>query len=238
MLRSYLILIFIVLAMPSMAAAQPNLLPEGQTLLTFSVTERRSVEQDTLVATLRIEQENRDAVQLQNAINRLTAEALVLIDEAAEDTDIVISTGRYSVYQHQRSPQGNRSDIVWRGSRSLTLETRVAQAQVQALSGELQAMGFVVSQFGYRLSRERADEVRDSLLESAIARALETAERAGRAMGRGEVEIAALEVDQGAPAMPMMRTMSLEADTAMAEPSARAGEQEVTLEVRVQAVTR
>ena len=46
-----------------------NLLPEGQTLITLSVTERINVEQDTLIATLRIEGENRDAGTLQREIN-------------------------------------------------------------------------------------------------------------------------------------------------------------------------
>ena len=37
------------------SAQDINLLPEGQTLITLSVTERVSVEQDTLIATLRID---------------------------------------------------------------------------------------------------------------------------------------------------------------------------------------
>ena len=36
------------------SAQNINLLPEGQTLITLSVTERVQVEQDTLIATLRV----------------------------------------------------------------------------------------------------------------------------------------------------------------------------------------
>ena len=96
----------------------------------------------------------------------------------------------------------------------------------------------IMSHLSYQLSTEREDEVRDSLLESAITRATQKAQRAGEAMGRTNVDIAVLEVDSALnydnPVM--MRAM---ADTAeMASPVAEAGESEVTLTVRVQAVIK
>ncbi len=215
-----------------------TLLPEGQTLITLSVTERTMVAQDTLVATLRVEAEDRDATALQDRINSAMEEALSLVDG---EEHITVSTGFYSVYQFNRQPQASRADPVWRGSQSLTLESREAVARVLELAGELQASGFVMNQLSYRLSNQRADEVRDELMERAIARAQEKAERAGRALGRSQTDIATLEVDADLSGQPpgMMRSMmATESADAMTAPSARAGESEVTLTVRVQAVVK
>lgn len=226
------------IALPAFAQQGAGILPEGQTLLTLSVTERARVEQDTLVATLRIELEHRDAVALQNQINSAMENALELVGEAQ---GITVSTGFYSVYQYNRQPQASRSDPVWRGSQSLVLESREAVARMLELAGELQTSGFVMNQLVYRLSSEQADRVRDELMEQAIQRAREKVERAARALGRPDTDISSLEVDadllQSPPGV-MRSVMALESADAMSAPSARAGETEVTLTVRVQAVAR
>lgn len=214
-----------------------NLLPEGQTLITLSVTERINVEQDTLIATLRIERENRDAGTLQREINAAMAQVL---DETEDATDIKVSTGYYSVYQYNNQPQGGRVDNVWRGSQSITLEGQNAQ-KVLELSGVIQEMGFVMSELGYVLSTQRADEVRDSLMESAIARAQSNAERAARALGKTDVDIAVVDIDASLgysqPQM-MVRGLAMDAMAEKSEPVAEAGESEVSLTVRLQAVAK
>jgi predicted secreted protein len=224
--------------LPLAASAQNiNLLPEGQTLITLSVTERVEVEQDTLIATLRVERDHRDPAVLQGEINAAMIEAL---ETAEADTAVQVSTGYYSVYQYSTSPQGGRNNEVWRGSQSITLESQDA-ARVLALAGEIQAQGFVMSELQYTLSTARADEVRDSLMESAIARATANAERAARAMGKSEVDIAVLDVDTAmgyAQPMMMARGVAYDAVAEMAAPVAEAGETEVSLTVRVQAVAQ
>ena len=214
-----------------------NLLPEGQTLITLSVTERINVEQDTLIATLRIEGENRDAGTLQREINAAMAQVL---DETEDATDIKVSTGYYSVYQYNNQAQGGRVDNVWRGSQSITLEGQNAQ-KVLELSGEIQEMGFVMSELVYVLSTQRADEVRDSLMESAIARALANAERVARALGKSDVDIAVVDIDASLgysqPQM-MVRGLAMDAMAEKSEPVAEVGESEVSLTVRVQAVAK
>ncbi len=224
--------------LPLASSAQNiNLLPEGQTLITLSVTERVQVEQDTLIATLRVELDNRDPAALQSEINAAMAEAL---EAAGDDPAVKVSTGYYSVYQYSTSPQGGRNNEVWRGSQSITLESQDA-ARVLALAGEIQARGFVMSELQYTLSTARADEVRDSLMESAIARATANAERAARALGKSEVDIAVLDVDTAmgyAQPMMMARGVAFDAVAEMAAPVAEAGETEVSLTVRVQAVAQ
>jgi predicted secreted protein len=218
------------------SAQNINLLPEGQTLITLSVTERVQVEQDTLVATLRVERDHRDAVALQSEINAAMAQALETVEG---DEAVKVSTGYYSVYQYNTSPQGGRNNEVWRGSQSLTLEGQDA-AKILALAGEIQEQGFLMSELSYVLSTARADEVRDSLMESAIARATANVERAARAMGKTDVDIAVLDVDAALGyAQPMMMARGVAMDAMeMAAPVAEAGESEVSLTVRVQAVAQ
>lgn len=226
------------LASGSVIAQNTLPLPEGQTLITLTVTERTRVGQDTLTADLRIEVDDRDPAVVQNRINTAMAEALEM---TSGRDDVSVATGYYSIYQYNRSPTGNRADEMWRGSQNITLES-LDSAQVLELAGELQAKGFLMNQLSYSLSTERADEVRDSLMEAALARAQQKAERAGRALGKTDVELATVDIDtqSGGYAPPvMMRAM---ADTGssmeMAAPVADAGETEVTLTVRVQAVAR
>jgi len=218
------------------SAQNINLLPEGQTLITLSVTERVQVEQDTLIATLRVERDHRDPVVLQSDINAAMAQAL---ETAEGDEAVKVSTGYYSVYQYNTSPQGGRNNDIWRGSQSLTLEGRDA-AKILALAGEIQEQGFLMSELNYVLSTARADEVRDSLMESAIARATANVERAARAMGKSDVDIAVLDVDAALGyAQPMMMARGVAMDAMeMAAPVAEAGETEVSLTVRVQAVAK
>lgn len=221
----------------SVSAQDINLLPEGQTLITLSVTERVSVEQDTLIATLRIERQHRNAQTLQREINAAMETAL---GESEAVTTVKVSTGYYSVYQTNAAPQGGRPDQVWQGSQSITLEGRDAQSLLE-LAGEIQEMGFVMNNLTYTLSTERADEVRDGLMESAISRARANALRAAQALGKTEIDIATLDIDAALgyaqPAM-MARGMVMEAAMDKASPVAEAGESEVSLTVRVQAVAK
>lgn len=220
-----------------MAQPAPILLPEGQTLITLQVTERLSVAQDLLVANLRIEVEGRDPGEVQNDINTAMTQAL---ERANAISEVDTSTGRYNVYQINRQPDNNRPDVVWRGSQTINLQGFDA-AILLDLAGDLQEMGFLTSQLSYQLSTGRADEVRDSLMEAAIAKGMERAERAARALGKSSVDISALDVDNSAQYAPpvMFRAASLAADSAeRVAPVAEAGETEVVLTVRVQAVAR
>lgn len=234
--------IFVVLLVSMMGAActsvhaQQALLPAGQTLITLSVTERISVEQDLIIASLRIEAEDSDASVVQNRINTVMARAL---QQARGVAEVSQSTGYYNIYQYERQPQGGRAESLWRGSQSLTLQGKDAQVLL-ALTGQLQAMGFVMNELSYQLSTELADEVRDSLMEAAITRATEKAERATTALGKSRFDIAVLDLDTSSDysAPVMMRAMADSASPEMAPPSAEPGETEVTLTVRIQAVAQ
>jgi uncharacterized protein len=224
------------LALSVTALAQNiNLLPDGQTLVTLSVTERVKVPQDLLLATLRIESDDSNAQSLQNRINSSMEQALEI---ARAVDDIKVSTGHYSVYRDNNQPRGGRADSIWRGSQSVNLESKDAQKLLE-LAGELQSLGFVMNQLTYQLSTERADEVRDALLESAIQRATEKVQRAASAMGKTGVDIATIDIDSSLNYDNPVMMVSARAEMAdKVAPVAEAGESEVTLTVRVQAVAR
>jgi len=229
--------VFAVMVLASPVSAQSTLLPEGQTLITLTVTERTRVGEDTLTADLRIEADDRDPAVVQNRINQAMTQAL---GETRGVSAVSVSTGYYNVYQYNRNPSGNRADEVWRGSQSLTLRSQDAAAVLE-LAGRLQGMGFVMNQLSYSLSTERADEVRDGLMEAALTRARQKAERAAAAIGKSSVELATVDVDaqSGGYNPPiMMRAMAADAAMEMAAPTAAPGETEVTLTVRVQAVAK
>jgi uncharacterized protein YggE len=102
-------------------------------------------------------------------------------------------------------------------------------------------MGFVMNNLHYSLSTERADEVRDGLMESAISRAQANAERAARALGKSSVDIATISIDDAmgySQPMMMARSMAQDSSAQRASPVAEANESEVSLTVRVQAVAK
>lgn len=232
-------MLILALASNNTRAQATELLPEGQTLIRLSVSETRSVAQDLLVAHLRVEKEDRDATALQNDINQMMTAALALID-ASTVSELDVETGYYNVYQTNRQPQGGRADQIWRGTQSLTLQSR-SSAELLSLVGELQSEGLILGNLSYQVSDELARDVRDSLLETALNSARMQAERIAEALGKDEVDIAIVDLDDisrgGQPRSMMMRSASL-ADTEMAPPAARAGESEVSLSVRVQAVAK
>lgn len=218
-------------------AQEIHLLPEGQTLLALSVTERMNVPQDTLHASLRIEAEDKNAKALQNRINEAMDKA---VKAAKSVRSVKTSTGYYSVYQYNQDNSG-RSNTVWRGSQTIDLESTDAEALL-TLAGDIQEMGFAMNNLSYQLSTEKADEARDSMMEAAISRARAKAERAAKALGKGDVDIAMVNVDANVnypqPVM-MMKARGMAADAMeMAAPTAEAGESEVTLTVTVHAVAK
>jgi predicted secreted protein len=227
------------LIISSPAAAQEiQLLPEGQTLIALSVTERMSVPQDTLHASLRIESTDKDAKTLQKRINQAMEKAIAT---AKGIKSVKTSTGYYSVYQYNASGSA-REDQQWRGSQSIELESTDSEALL-TLAGDIQEMGFVMNNLNYSLSTEKADEVRDSMMEAAIARAREKADRAAKALGKSNVDIAMVNVDSStsfpAPVMMMKaRGMATMESADMSAPSAEAGESEVTLTATIHAIAK
>lgn len=220
------------------AAQELTLLPEGQTLISLSVTERLDVPQDTLSASLRIEAQDKSATEVQSKVNAAVSSALAL---SKKFSTVKTSTGYYSVYQSYSDPNNPRSVKTWHGSQSLDLEGKDAQSLLE-LTGKLQEQGFALNNLSYSLSIAKSDEVRESLLEQALQRAKAKAERAAKGLGKSSVELVQVDVDNSEESAMPVRMRSMAVASAKAEsfdaPVASAGESTVTLTVRVRAIAK
>lgn len=213
-----------------------NLPPEGHTLLNLSASERMTLPQDLLIASLRIEAKSADTSKVQNDINTAMEKALA---EAKKVKDVKVSTGSYHVYE-QHVDQRTK---VWHGQQTITLESKDSAA-ILKLSGEIQKMGFVMNGLNYTLSPEKAESVRDELMVKALEKLQKKAEMVAKALGKSAYELTDVNVDGGSPVMPMYKAMAMRADMAggaemaMAAPVAEPGETDVTLSVSARALLK
>jgi len=214
-------------------------LPEGQTVLNLSATERTTVQQDLLTATLRYEVKGKDAKALQDEINKTMEKAL---DTAREYDDVKVSTQQYYVYPYDPRPKdgnGNRRRE-WRGSQSLELKGKDAEALLE-LTGKLQSMGLTMGGLGYSVSPELMEETRDSLLEDALEKLNAKAERTAKALGKSKSELRSINIDTGGyNPQPMMRAMAMDSaeSASVSTPVAAPGESDITLTVSATALLK
>jgi predicted secreted protein len=222
------------------SADELQLLPEGQTMLTLSVTEREQVQQDTLNASLRIEMNDKNPAALQSKINAAMKKAL---DLAQPVKSVKASTGYYSVYQTHAEPNNPRGVKSWNGSQTIILESKDAQTVLE-LASKIQEAGFIMNNLSYSLSTEKADEIRENLMEAALQRAKAKAERAAKGLGKANVELVQVGIDSPVdfPQPYMARQMMSKGggemmanfDAAVAAP----GESDVTLTINVRAIAK
>lgn len=228
---------------PAMAQEKLLTMPDGQTLLNISATERTQVQQDLLMASLRVEKEGTDPKLVQDQINEIMKKAL---EKSKAVKDIETSTGGYYVYQYDPNPQPvDRSTpsaaMAWRGSQTIDLQS-VKADDLLKLAGELQALGLVMGNLSYTLSPAKADEAKDALMEKTLAKVKIRADRAAKAMGKSKMDLIEISVDSSdsVTPYPMMRAMAMEASGSakMDAPSAEPGLSDITLTVSARALLK
>ncbi len=235
-------------AVPAMAQ-EVSLVKSGQTVLNISASERQAVQQDLLIASLRYETEGTDSAALQNKINTLIAKAL---EASKKYKDVQVSTDHYYVYPYdpnqqphpdpeQRIENHEKKPVVWRGSQGLNMKSKNS-ADLLKLLGELQAIGMQTNNLSYTLSPEAFETIRDGLMESALVKLREKAERAAKALGKKEAELVEVSVDTAYPnyPMPMMARaeMAMDKGAGYSAPVASPGDSEITLTVSARAVLK
>lgn len=233
-------------ATPETAPAKISFPGMGETILNISATERVQVQQDLLIASLRIERENADAKTVQAEINEIMKKS---VDTAKAVPTVKTSTGQYYVYQYDPNPNpqplkaGEKPALKWRGTQTIDLQSTNADDLLK-LAGILQDSGLIMNGLTYSLSPEKADEAKDNLMEAALAKVKARAERAAAAMGKTRTDLVEVTVDTADnmvhPPM-MMRAMAMDAGGAMeksAAPSAEPGETEITLTVSARALMK
>jgi predicted secreted protein len=208
--------------------------PAGHTLLNLSASERMTLPQDLLSATLRIESRSAEPRKVQDDINKAMTSALTLTKAMPT---VKTSTGGYQVYEQRLE----RNVRVWKGQQTLQLESKDSAALLD-LVGRLQGAGFAVSGLNWSLSPERAESVRDDLMVKAIGKLRAKAALVARTLGKSGYELTDISLDGAPQPVPMYRAarmeMAMAADGAVAPPVAEAGETEVVVGVTARALLK
>ena len=240
-----LMLLVLLLSVPTLANAQYKdpvfELDADASLLHISATETREVDQDLLIANLRIEVENADNKAVQNDINKGMKAAL---DLAKGYKDVKAITRGYNVHQYDKN--GGKRDrprnMVWKGSQSVQLKSKNSEALLE-LAGKIQGAGFLMNGLSYTLSPEVAAQIQDEMLEAALTKLTSRAQRAAKAMGKSNAELKEINTQGNYnPVQPVyhrgMAKMEMMASDAMAAPVASPGETTITLNVNAKALLR
>lgn len=232
-------------ALPAGAQDYNTLLdvPDGATLINFSVTERVEVDQDLLIANLRYEAENKSASNVQDEINRVMRKA---VDEAKGAKDIKVSTQGYQVYQYERvidaKANPRTTEKSWRGSQSIMLKSK-NKDELLKLVGKLQEMGLSSSNLSYTVSPELYEETYNNMLEAALAKLKTKGERTAKALGKKSSNLLNVNVDSGGyypqPVMMARAEMAMDAmSMKSAPPVAEAGTSDINLTVTATALIK
>ena len=242
------------LALPMMgtaAVAQDgnglSLPPEGTTLINLSATEKRTMPQDLLMASLRIEVDDKnDPAAVQKKINEAMKKALEL---SKKETSFKVSTGAYSVYKYENPVIVNaktgeqKSEPVWRGSQTIDIESKDSTKLLEVV-GKIQGLGFAMNNLAYTLSPEVAEKVRDELMVEALKKLSAKADIVAKTLGKSKADLIDVNVDTGGPVAPMYKAMMARGEAmamaadAMPAPVAEAGETDVSLTVSARALIK
>jgi predicted secreted protein len=241
----HLFALIIAISVTSLASAQVEdpifNLQQNESLLHISATERREVDQDLLLAELRIEVEDVSNQVVQNRVNTAMAKAL----ELAEDySHVKAITRSYNVHQYDQNGgrKGMPRNMIWKGQQTLKLKSTDAEELLE-LAGKIQAHGFLMAGLNYTLSPEAAAKVQDEMLEAALLKLQNRAQRAAVALGKKTAELKEINTQnnnmprpQAYQRGPVMAMASESAD--MAAPVASPGETTISMTVSAKALLR
>ena len=220
-------------------------LPDGQTALNISATEQVEVDQDLLIASMRIQDENKDAKSVQKTINEAMAKAVALVKKYPS---LKVETGQYYVspdYRYIDIPNETNKRVLdkWRGSQTLTITSEKSE-DVLNVTGEIQDMGFMMNGLNYQLSPKKHEEIRDGLMEVTVKKLKDRAMRVAKALGKTDVDLVEINIDANNynPRPVYARTakmeMSMMASDSMPAPTAEAGESTVSMTVSARAIIK
>lgn len=208
-----LTLLFVLCNIQSAYAQDGNsTIPQGATLLNISATEETQIAQDMLVSNLRIEKRLANPVELQQEVNTAMTKALEILKEYK---DIDVSTEQYYAYEYYNNENGVEQKL-WQATQGLSLKSKSSEKILEA-TGKLQNLGFLMNGLSFMLSPEKYEEVRESMLETALAKLEKRAKRVGTALDKPNVDMWEVNVD-AAPSMstPVPMMMARGADMAVA----------------------
>ncbi|MEZ5815024.1 MAG: SIMPL domain-containing protein [Alphaproteobacteria bacterium] len=242
-MRAILIFAFVfIFTLPAQAQVEDPIfkLQQDESLLHITATEQREVDQDLLVANLRIEVEDERNETVQNDINTAMGRALEI---AKKYKDVKAITRGYNVHQYDKN--GGRKNMprhmIWRGQQSVQLKSKNADELLE-LAGKIQEAGFVMDGLSYTLSPELAAKVQDEMLEAALEKLTARAQRAAKALGKSKAELKEINTQGNyIPVEPVYARgamLEMAAPAKMAAPVAAPGETTITMNVSAKALLR
>ena len=237
--------LFVMVLFSASAFAETNdpvfLLEQNESLLHISATEQREVDQDLLIASLRIEVEDTDNKKVQNDVNTGMAKALEIAKKYA---DVKAITRGYNVHQYDKNAgrKDRPRNMVWKGTQSVQLKSKNAEDLLE-LAGKIQGAGFIMGGLSYTLSPEVAAKVQDEMLETALEKLQNRAQRAAKALGKSKAELKDINTQGNYRPQPVyqrggMEMMAMAADAKMAAPVASPGETTITMTVNARAILK
>ncbi|WP_218459929.1 SIMPL domain-containing protein [Rickettsia sp. TH2014] len=215
---------------------------DDSSYLNIYVTQQMDVQEDLLISSVRIEKDGVDPKSVQNEINSIMAAAIKI----AKQPDINVSTGQYNIYQYDEEQNtSNKEKKVkkkkWRGTQVLSLQSKSPEVLLSVIR-QLQNEGLLIQSLNYTLSNDKRDAIRNSMIESAIAKLKQQAMRVAKALGQEYSRFTMINVDTGLgarPPMPIYRNaipaLGVMSDVAMM-PSAEPGTSTVSITVSATAL--
>jgi predicted secreted protein len=209
------------------------------TVVTLSATEQKKVEQDILVASLRIEVENKDSRKVQEDINEAMQKALSIVKGVPS---IKSSTGNYYVYSYDPNPSPTplskeemKNHTIWKGSQTIDLKSKDSQKILEAVA-KIHEAGFVMGGLNYILSPELAEAQKDMLLVGALNKIKSKADLISKTLGKSGYDIIEVNIDgsyipQPQPVMMMKAANAEMVSDSMSAPVAAPGESDVSVTV-------
>lgn len=216
----------LLLALPATAPAAEAPRPPDTGLVSLQAEVRAGLANDLLVASLYLEQTDRDPARLAAAVSRAMNEAMALRKAFPDVTFTSGGQSTWPVYD-----KDNRQDG-WRTRASLRLESRDFAAAAQAIARLQPALQ--LEQVSFTASPAAVSAVEDRLLADAIKAFSARADIAARALGKPRWELVNLHVNGGGmpPPVPMMRKgLAMMAETAAAPQEFAGGDTTVTMSV-------
>lgn len=212
-------------------------LPNGQALLHISATEQQEIKQDTLLVRLEYEAEDTTSEAVQREINSIMTQAVEMV---SEHDFIKSETTAYNVYQRTLP---RTKEQIWHGSQGLQLKSKDDKKLLE-VAGKLQELGFVSRGMDYVLTAMEISDIKDNMMEQALAKLLKRANRAAKALGKRSASLIEINVEGGHNVMPMVRSMAnmkamrLESVSSMPAPVAKAGETTLSITVSAKALLK
>lgn len=206
------------LAAPAALGAED---PPPMRRVDFAVQASREVANDWVRAVVGVTDEDGDAAKLADRVNQAMAWAL---ERARARSGVSAKSGGYSTFPVQDPRKGERR--FWRASQDLLLEGADPRAMSELL-GELQSRVQLRS-IDFTVSPAQRRKVEDELIDEALAAFLARAERVRQRLGGRGYEIVQISIGTsgGAPPVPVMRAMAMEAKD-MTAPALEAGTSEL-----------